>query len=628
MKKDTSPERKKKKKRCRKTPTKHARRSQTEDNCFHPSSRRLHFYPIRLSTRFSQHSAEEKGLRLLDIPQLARPRLPRHSPPVMSRIQIPLDALTSRLNLHDRLQGFRPGPLTGRFSNLRPVSEFLDFKRVSKPANFAEMQSRVNFNLSHFSSNYAVVFSMLSIYALLTNWVLLFDIILVVAGMFLIGRLEGRDLEIGTFRASSSQLYTGLLIIAVPLGLIASPFSTLLWLIGASGVAILGGLGGRPRAPKFAPPWGRPSRRGRRRAGGDSAPQRSWDGDPRIEELDTDGDDGLDVQLAGASQRNRRFVSDSLQFTGIDLGDRTGGMVSHRRYGDSDSDSDDDADDGSSTCSDEDGDGEDGEEEALVQSALQRIDRARAKGKADVRLNKDELAALERRRTRIREAEERRKRRAREQRVAVPLTHLESISRDGRTASPARFTSRRDSMPRHVSAGSVAEGSEQRQMYPPMGYFAPPVSSHPRQRSSASTTSRHVSDSATRLRSSMNSPFDDNSPPLRSRTQVDPFVYQTAGPRMPSGPGSGGRRHASDPAEIVQGGRRAESRQQSYGEETSSEAGESSGSDIRSRLRERPARGRGVDVVVEASPEPARKKGSPASSKKKASSSGGKRRKK
>lgn len=158
----------------------------------------------------------------------------------MSRIQIPLDALTSRLNLGDRFQGLRAGPLSGRFSNLRPVSEFCDFKRLSKPSNFGEMQSRVNYNLSYFSSNYAVVFAMLSIYALLTNWLLLFDIVLVVAGMFLIGRLQGHDLEIGTFRATSSQLYTGLLIVAVPLGLIASPFSTLLWLIGASGVAILG----------------------------------------------------------------------------------------------------------------------------------------------------------------------------------------------------------------------------------------------------------------------------------------------------------------------------------------------------------------------------------------------------
>lgn len=158
----------------------------------------------------------------------------------MARIQIPLDALTSRLNFGDRFSGFSSGPLSGRFSNLRPISEFLDFKRLSKPANFSDMQSRVNYNLSHYSSNYAVVFAMLSLYALLTNWLLLFDIILVMVGMWFIGRLDGRDLEIGTFRATSSQLYTGLLVVAVPLGLIASPFSTLLWLIGATGVTILG----------------------------------------------------------------------------------------------------------------------------------------------------------------------------------------------------------------------------------------------------------------------------------------------------------------------------------------------------------------------------------------------------
>jgi hypothetical protein len=158
----------------------------------------------------------------------------------MSRIPIPLDLITSRLNFGERFQSLRAGPLSGRFSNLRPISEFFDFKRLSKPANFGEVQSRVNYNLSHFSSNYAVVFVMLSLYALLTNWLLLFDIILVVFGMWFIGKLDGRDLEIGTFKATSSQLYTGLLIVAIPLGLIASPFTTLLWLIGASGTAIIG----------------------------------------------------------------------------------------------------------------------------------------------------------------------------------------------------------------------------------------------------------------------------------------------------------------------------------------------------------------------------------------------------
>lgn len=158
----------------------------------------------------------------------------------MARIQIPLDALTSRLNLGDRFSGMRSTSLTQRFSNLRPLSEFFDVKRFSKPANLAETQSRVNYNLGHFSSNYLVVFLMLTIYSLLTNMWLLFDIIFVFAGTWLISKLDGRDLEIGSQRFSTSQLYTGMYIIAVPVALFASPFSTLLWLIGASGVTILG----------------------------------------------------------------------------------------------------------------------------------------------------------------------------------------------------------------------------------------------------------------------------------------------------------------------------------------------------------------------------------------------------
>lgn len=58
--------------------------------------------------------------------------------------------------------------------------------------------------------------------------------------MWGIGKLDGRDLDIGVLRATSSQLYTALLVISVPLGILASPISTILWLIGASGVSILG----------------------------------------------------------------------------------------------------------------------------------------------------------------------------------------------------------------------------------------------------------------------------------------------------------------------------------------------------------------------------------------------------
>jgi hypothetical protein len=161
-------------------------------------------------------------------------------PSAMSRLSIPIDALTSRMNLGGRFDGIRSQSITSRFANLRPVTEFFDVKRISKPANFGEVQSRVNYNLGYFSSNYAAVFVMLSIYSLLTNLTLFFVILLVIGGMYGIGKLQGNDLQIASFRATTSQLYTALLVIAIPLGFWAKPFSTALWLIGASGVTILG----------------------------------------------------------------------------------------------------------------------------------------------------------------------------------------------------------------------------------------------------------------------------------------------------------------------------------------------------------------------------------------------------
>src|SRR5271163_1422072 len=158
----------------------------------------------------------------------------------MARIQIPLDVLTSRLNLADRFAGVRSQSIASRFANLKPISEFLDLKRLSKPANFSEVQTRVNYNLGYFSSNYAAVFVMLSIYSLLTNLLLLFVIILVFGGMWGIGKLGGADLDIGVVRATSSQLYTALVCVSVPMAFWASPIQTALWLIGATGVSVLG----------------------------------------------------------------------------------------------------------------------------------------------------------------------------------------------------------------------------------------------------------------------------------------------------------------------------------------------------------------------------------------------------
>ncbi|BDD60567.1 hypothetical protein MPDQ_001632 [Monascus purpureus] len=156
----------------------------------------------------------------------------------MSPIQLPISAITSRFG--DRFNSVRAQSISSRFANLRPISEFLDVKRMSKPANFAEVQSRVNYNLSYFSSNYAVVFVMLGIYALITNTKLLFAIVFVTGGLYGIGKLGGRDLDLGFARFTTSQLYTGLMVVAIPLTFLADAFGTVLWLMGASGATVFG----------------------------------------------------------------------------------------------------------------------------------------------------------------------------------------------------------------------------------------------------------------------------------------------------------------------------------------------------------------------------------------------------
>lgn len=123
---------------------------------------------------------------------------------------------------------------------MKPISDFFDVKRISRPANFGDVQSRVNFNLTYFSSNYIAIFVMLTFYTLFSNFLLFFDILLVISGMYGIRKLDGRDLDLGFVRASTSQLYTALVCISVPIGFLANPLSAALWLIGASGVCILG----------------------------------------------------------------------------------------------------------------------------------------------------------------------------------------------------------------------------------------------------------------------------------------------------------------------------------------------------------------------------------------------------
>ncbi|KAK3694334.1 prenylated rab acceptor 1 [Podospora appendiculata] len=472
----------------------------------------------------------------------------------MARIQIPIEALTSRLNLQERFASVRSTSLASRFSNMRPLWEFFDMKRVSKPANFAEVQSRVNYNLGHFSSNYAVLFAMLSIYALVTNPWLLFDIIALVGGTYLIGKLEGRDLEIGQHRYTTSQLYTVLYLTTIPIALIfASILSTGLWLIGASGVTIIGHAAfmDKPIDEAFSGEAGR------------------WTSGQRVEELDSGDDTDTQGVALASTAVGKRFVSDPLRFTGIDLGDRTDGETRSRRRNnyrsnDEDEESDTsedeaahDSDSSSSNSGSEHGQVPllDKEEEALVESALERIQRARAKGKDEVKLSKKELAALERRRQRM-QGEERKKKK--EQRIAVPLSHLEPATTPT-TATSSTTRKKRNSLPGITPPQrkpSDSNEGQQHEVYPPMGYFPPPASRSLRQRSGTGS-SRPPSRSAVD-REQSSSPFTysyvqqgDHTASLRHSS--DPVIIGVRSRNPPSHGGSPATDSHNSPAAPLRG---------------------------------------------------------------------------
>lgn len=158
----------------------------------------------------------------------------------MAAISVPLEALAQRFDLRSRFADAQQTSVISRFSNLKTIGEFVDFKRLSKPRDLSDVQQRVNYNLSYFQSNYFALSCMLAIYSLLTNLTLLFDMIFIAAGLYGIKRLRGRDLQLGSTTLTTTQLYAGLFIIGVPIFIFASAIRTALWLVGAVGVTVLG----------------------------------------------------------------------------------------------------------------------------------------------------------------------------------------------------------------------------------------------------------------------------------------------------------------------------------------------------------------------------------------------------
>ncbi|KAI4528586.1 prenylated rab acceptor PRA1 [Schizophyllum commune Loenen D] len=127
-----------------------------------------------------------------------------------------------------------------RLSALRSPTEFFDYTRVSKPESFNVATQRITYNTRYFSGNYVIIIAMLSVYAVITNPLLLISVGFLVGGFMAINKWAPEPMQVGEHTITQKHLYTGLFVIGIPMLFVASPFATAFWIIGASGVLILG----------------------------------------------------------------------------------------------------------------------------------------------------------------------------------------------------------------------------------------------------------------------------------------------------------------------------------------------------------------------------------------------------
>ncbi|KAE9411270.1 prenylated rab acceptor PRA1 [Gymnopus androsaceus JB14] len=140
------------------------------------------------------------------------------------------------MRVSETLKSFRET----RLAALRPPSEFFDYQRISRPADFNQVTQRITYNTRYYSGNYVLIIALLAVYALITNPLLIIALGFLVGGFTAINRFAPEPVQMGEHTITQKHLYAALFVIGLPLLYIASPVSTFFWLVGASGVVILG----------------------------------------------------------------------------------------------------------------------------------------------------------------------------------------------------------------------------------------------------------------------------------------------------------------------------------------------------------------------------------------------------
>ncbi|ODV86314.1 hypothetical protein CANARDRAFT_133206 [[Candida] arabinofermentans NRRL YB-2248] len=141
----------------------------------------------------------------------------------------------------DKLRTDTTSSFQSRVKSLKKPQDFFDHRRISKPNNFFEVQQRVLFNLSYFSSNYLLIVGFISLYCILTNLPLLFLISFDVLSFYAIQKVfqNSDEINLKFFVLQKNSIYTTIILINLPILLFASPITTLIWLTSLSAIIVL-----------------------------------------------------------------------------------------------------------------------------------------------------------------------------------------------------------------------------------------------------------------------------------------------------------------------------------------------------------------------------------------------------
>lgn len=128
-----------------------------------------------------------------------------------------------------------------RLSAIRPVQEFFDVQKVSRPQDLNDATRRISHNTRHFGGNYSLVVALVSVYALITNPLLIIAIGFLFGGFVGINKFVPEPSVSGdSGPVTQKQAYTVLFVVGIPLLWLASPVSTIAYVVGLSAIVILG----------------------------------------------------------------------------------------------------------------------------------------------------------------------------------------------------------------------------------------------------------------------------------------------------------------------------------------------------------------------------------------------------